>query len=83
MSGKLELQNVPVFHLCPYGQTVQIGHFGTHGTGWDNTVHLLLTYENVPRCPICTTVPTIPAVLGHKCGTVMGQVARLQWNIDK
>lgn len=66
MRNTTGVHDVPSVPLFPYGNMVQTGLFGTHGTGWDSYFVQTVLYS---KCPVCPTVPVIPAVLGHTGGT--------------
>lgn len=66
------VHDVPSVPLFPYGNMVQTGLFGTHGTGWDSYFVQTILYSKCPcvsRLSHRPTVPVIPVVLGHTGGT--------------
>ncbi len=66
MRNTAGVHDVPSVPLFLYGNMVQTGLFGTHGTV---TLYKQYSIPSVPVCPVCPTVPVIPVVLGHTGGT--------------
>lgn len=64
-TGVYDVPSVPLF---PYGNMVQTGLFGTHGTGRDSYFVQTIFYS---KCPCVSRLShlCVPVVLGHTGGT--------------